>query len=253
MSAAAQISEVDERFRELKGKTYIHTLLQSLVRRRVLVSIYLPGSDQQYISTVLSVDTTSETLLLDELFPLSGHPLLEKAGQLRLFAHLGGAALGFSTTLAGVEQEEGLYFFRLSLPESVNYLQRREGHRVTVLRLGIHAELYDHNGKVHKSMLHDISTGGIGLAVGQGEAGAFHKSGVYRCTLHLPGEEPFQCKLDVTSKRRSAEGATLVGGSYVGLDSRSEHAMRRVVAELERRLLRQRWEPATPQQDESAS
>jgi len=244
LPAAAEQQGVDERFREVTEKNYILTLLQSLVRRRVLVSVYLPGSDIQYISTVLSLDPQNDTLQLDELFPLSGHPLLEKTGQLRLFAQLGGAALGFSAALEAVEQEQGLYYFRLQMPESVRYLQRRDDHRVSVARLEIHVELYDHGGKVHKGLLCDISTGGISLNIAAADEKAFHENGVYRCTLHLPGEEPFHSKIDICCKRRSPQGEHILGASYVGLDTRSEHALRRVVAELERRLLRLRWEPA---------
>lgn len=226
------------------------TLLQSLIRHRVLVSASLPDSDVQYTSTILSIDTQTDTFQLDELFPLSGHARLEAAGQLRLFAQLEGAALGFSTTLQAVEQQDGLFYFRMHLPETVNYLQRRDGHRVMVSRLSIHAELYDHHNKVHKATLNDISTGGINLLVTPADVEAFHQNGVYRCVLHLPGEEPFHCKVDICYKRQQGSGVIL-GGSYVGLDIRTEHALRRVVAELERRLLRLRWEPATPPQEAS--
>jgi c-di-GMP-binding flagellar brake protein YcgR len=241
LAIARAQQEFDERFREVTGKTYILTLLQSLVRRRLLVSIFLPGSDVQYTSTVLKVDSQDNSLILDELFPLSGHKLLEKVRQLRLFAHLGGAAMGFTTRLRAVESEEGLYYYRLEFPDSVNYLQRRDDHRVVVSLLKIHAELYDHQGKVHKGILQDISTGGISLKLA--EADAFHRNDVFRCTLHLPGEEPFHCKIDISSKRAAVD-QVVVGGSFAGLDKRGEHALWRVVAELERRLLRLRWEPA---------
>lgn len=244
MPASLLQNQTDERFREVSGKTYVLTLLQSLIRRKLLVSVYLPDSDMQYTSTLLSIDTQGDTLELDELFPLSGHALLEKAGEARLFAHLGGAALAFTASLQEVEQRDGLFFFRLRIPAMVQYLQRRDGHRVVVSRLGIHAELYDHQGRVHKAGLQDISTGGISIGIPGEEGAAFHENGVYRCTLHLPGEEPFHCKLDISSKRPGQDGNLIIGASYVGLEARGEQALRRVVAELERRLLRLRWEPA---------
>lgn len=252
MSASPIQHETDERFKEVSGRTYVLTLLQSLIRKRVLVGVFLPDSDLQYTSTILSVDPQTDTLLLDELFPLSGHSRLEAARKLRLFAQFDGAALGFTASLQAVEQQDGLFYFRLQLPESVNYLQRRDGHRVAVSRLGIYAELYDRNNKVYKVVLNDISTGGINLLLTSEDEQAFHQNGRYRCILHLPGEEAFHCKLDICYKR--AQGSeTILGGSYVGLDTRSEHLLRRIVAELERRLLRLRWEPATPPQAESDS
>ena len=252
MSATPLPHDIDEHFREVSGRTYVLTLLQSLIRRRVLVSIYLPDSDVQYTSTVLSIDPQTGTFLLDELYPLSGHPKLEASGKLRLFAQLDGAALGFDATLQAVEHQEGLYYFSLLLPDKVSYLQRRDDHRVVVSRLAIHAELYDHNGKVHKVILNDISTGGINLVLPQGEEQAFHQNGVYSCILHLPGEEPFHCDIDICYKHQQGNDL-IIGGSYVGLDTRSEHALRRVVVELERRLLRLRWEPTTPPQTKSES
>lgn len=234
--------QIDERFREVTGKTYILTLLQNLVRHKVLVSVYLPDTDTQYTSTVLSVNAQEGVLIADELFPQSGAALLEKAGELRLYGHFGGAALGFTTQLDSVVEEDGLRFYHLRLPEKVNYMQRRDDHRVVVARLGIRAVLYDHSGRAHAAKLYDISSGGIGLKVAQ--AALFHENAVYRCTLHTPGEEPFNCKVEICCRRTAAGVGEIVGGSFSELDSRTENSLRRLVAEFERRLLRLRWEPA---------
>lgn len=248
MATGPAQQEFEARAREVTGETYILTLLQGLVRQRVLVGIRLPDSDIQYTSTVLNLDTQDKTLLLDELFPLQGHTIFEKTRQLSLFAHLDGAAVGFTAQLVALENDHGLTYYRLQLPQSIHYLQRRDGHRVRIAMLEVHAELYDHQGKVHRALVHDISTGGVSLKLTGGEEVKVSRNDIFQCTLHLPGEAPYSCSIDVNSKRHDIDKALIIGGSFVGLEKRDEHNLWRMVAELERKLLRQRWGPTTKPQ-----
>jgi c-di-GMP-binding flagellar brake protein YcgR len=230
-----------EQFREISGKPYVLTLLQRLVQQRLLVTLHLPGSDERYTSTVLDISPESDSLLLDEVFPQPGQGPLQPALELYLYANLGGAALACTTQLLARVEEGGMPCYRVALPEQVNYLQRRDGHRVPVASLGIPLTLLDHNGNAHKGRLCDISTGGIGLVL-EG-AVPFAPQEIYRLTLQPPHESPLSLELEICTLRREGEG-TVLGGAYTGLDKRTEHLIERLVAELERRQLRARWNPS---------
>jgi len=234
-----QESEPD--FREMKGRTYVLTLLQSLIRRRELVSVMLPGSDVRFTSTVLSVDPQNSTLLLDELFPQAGHDLLVQAGEAQVFAHTGGGALEFVAQLATHEEADGLSFFHLHLPETVNYMQRREGHRIVVAKLEIPAELYDQRGATHPARVYDISNSGIGFLVSRNND--FPLNTAIPCVLHFPAEASLSCKVEFCDRRQAGANIDILGGSFTGLDAQKEHVLQRCTADLERRLLRMRRGP----------
>ncbi len=233
---------VKGRYREISGKTYVLTLLQRLVQQRLLVSIFLPGSKEHFTSTVLAIEPHAGYLLMDQVFPQQGQQLLQRSDRLHIYANLGGAALGFSTSVIAQEDENGLVFYRLSFPQSVNYLQRRDGHRVPVGALDIPVELIDHQGKVYKGRLHDISPLGIGVQLAQ--AGAFDKNVTYRFSIYPPREEPIHTEVEIcNSRREEGSDAPIVGGLFTALDKRTQHNLERLVAEFERRLLRARWSP----------
>jgi c-di-GMP-binding flagellar brake protein YcgR len=236
--------EAEQDFREMKGRTYVLTLLQSLIRRRGLVSIVIPGSDVQFTSTVLSVDPQNSTLLLDELFPQAGHDLLLEAGELQLFAHTGGGALEFSARLAEHEEADGLTFYHLHLPEMINYMQRREDHRIVVSKLEIPAELYDLRGASHPARLNDISSSGIGFLISK--SSEFPLNTAIPCVLHFPAEASLSCKVEFCERRQAGTNIDIIGGSFVDLDAQKEHILQRCTADLERRLLRMRRGPPIP-------
>ncbi|MGM0594025.1 MAG: flagellar brake protein [Pseudomonadota bacterium] len=240
MDNRAAVAPYNEAFQPLSDRTYILTLLQSLVRRRVLVSVWLPGSDLRHISTVLDLDPQGNTLLLDEIFPRQVDTPPTPATPLTFHAQMAGAELAFAAEVEARIEEEGLQFYRLRLPATVDYLQRREGHRVVVTALDIRAELYDHQGRAQRGQLYDISTGGASLLLPR--AGTFHPNDLFRCTLYLPGESPFSCKLDISSLREVEQGV-VIGGSFAALGREAQRVLPRLVAELERRLVRRRWEP----------
>lgn len=228
----------------MKGRTYVLTLLQSLIRRRELVSIMLQGSDVRFTSTVLSVDPHNNTLLLDDLYPQAGHELLLQAGEVQLFAHTGGGALEFAAQLVEHEEVDGLSYFHLRLPETVNYMQRREGHRIVVAKLEIPAELYDQRGASHPARLYDISSSGIGFLISRNSE--FPVNTAVPCVLHFPAESSLSCKVEFCDRRHAGANIDIIGGSFVGLDAQKEHILQRCTADLERRLLRMRREPPNP-------
>lgn len=244
MASVGLSQETEQDFREMKGRTYVLTLLQSLIRHHELVSVMLPGSEIRFTSTLLSVDPQSNILLLDALFPQVGHDQLLQAGEAQLFAHMGGGAVEFSARLEGVEEADSLTYYCLHLPETVNYMQRREDHRIVVSKLEIPAEVYDLRGASHPARIYDISSSGISFFVSR--SNDFPDKSVFQCVLHFPGESSLTCQVEFCDRRSAGANIDIVGGSFIGLDAQKEHILQHCTADLERRLLRMRREPATP-------
>ena len=226
----------------LEDKNYILALLGKLVQYRLLVSIVLPDNEQRYTTTVLLLDRVSNTLLLDEIFPAAGRAQLASLEQVELHARLEGGELRCSLPLTAVAQMGGLNQYQATVPESIEYTQRRDGHRVGVGSLGVVVEIYAANGMACKGILHDISPRGASIELE--DAQTFRNTETYRCTLYPPQEPPFQARLEICCRRsHPGNNKVILGGSFVELDKRGEHILGKLVAELERQLVRGRHRP----------
>lgn len=226
----------------LDDRSYVITLLNKLVQHRVLVSVTLSDQPQVYTSTLLLVDADKNTLLLDEIFPAVGRRHLLEAKSCHLHARVEGATLNTELSFIEAVKDNVLIYYLFEFPEVVEYTQRREGHRVRVDSLNVVAEIYSANGMAYKGILHDFSPGGVSLELDEGSD--FRNTEIYRCTLYPPHETPFHCKLEICCRRHDApRKKVILGGSFVELDRRGEHAVNKLVTELERQLLRSRRMP----------
>lgn len=240
MNATASVaSRPDPDARRLEGKSYALALLGRLIQQRVLVTIRIPGSQASHTSTVLSLDAPSNSLLLDELFPARERERLLSAGSVQLDAKLQGARLSCQLPLIAVEQIDGLSYYRMGMPESIDYLQRRQGHRVRVDSLAVVAEVYSSEGMALKGILYDISP--LGLSIELKDDQVFRNNELYRCTIYPPHEPPFFVRFEVCCRRHdAAKGCQVLGGNFIEMDKRDEHALNKLVTVLERQLLRSR-------------
>lgn len=234
---------------KVEERNYILTLLGRLVEHRVLLTLYLPDDPKPYTTTLLKVDPAANTLLLDEIFPLGGRPTVQAPCKLTIHARLAGSTLQATLPLQEVVEQDNLVYYLMRLPDAVEYGQRREGHRVQVAKLGVIVKIYRSDGMAEEALLHDISPAGLSLAMD--DARPFLNTGCYRCTIYPPDEAPLNVRLEINGRRTDAVSAkTILGASFTGLDKRSEHALTKLVTELERRLLRHRWEKPAPSRPE---
>lgn len=241
-SMQAQLN-TDPDTRRMAGKNYVLALLGRLIQHRLLVTLQIPGSESRHTSTVLALDGPDNSLLLDQIFPARERDILQAVGHLSLSAKVEGAIIRCELALRGIEQVDGLSYYRMALPESIEYLQRRQGHRVQVDRLGVMAEIYTAEGMACKGILYDISALGLSIAIKEDQV--FRNTETYRCTIYPPHESPFFVRIEICCRRHdAARDVRILGGSFIDLDKRDEHALSKLVGVLERQLLRSRREPA---------
>ena len=231
---------------KVEERNYILTLLGRLVEHRVLLKLYFPDDPKPYTTTVLKVDPSADALLLDEIFPLGGRPPVHAQCRLTIHARLAGSTLQATLLLKEVVEQDSLVYYRMHLPEAIDYGQRREGHRVQVAKLGVIAKIFRSDGMAEEAVLHDISSAGLSLAIA--DASHFHDTEMYCCTIYPPDDAPLNVRLEINGRRADAvTSKTILGASFTELDKRSEHALTKLVTELDRRLLRHRREKPVPE------
>lgn len=238
------IVETAARMQSLQDRGYIAALFSSLITHRALVSLFLPQNAQRYTSTVLLQEPAAGRVLFDQPFPSNDAGNWQVGMEVVMEAHFEGTDLRCCLEWAEPEEHDGLTVYRLKLPTEVAYAQRRSTHRAKVLPLAVPVELYTEQGMACKAVLYDISANGLSLLLE--DASAFHNTETYRCTLYPHGMPSFHSKVEVCCLRREATiQRDVLGATFTGLDKRAEHTLNRMVAELERQLVRSRRSPSS--------
>lgn len=219
-------------------KSYITALMQRTVSECLLVEAkFSQSSVQPLTSTVLKVMPSDGLFLLDDLFPQSSSLDPAAAGEFLLNAQFEGGSLSFTTEITTSEEKDGLRLWYARLPESIEYHQARDEHRVVVGALEIPIRLSLGEGVVLSGRLNDLASNGIGLYIAK--TTGIKKDKVYRCTIQGGGSANFTVEI-VPSYAKRVEGDLPVHlGATLHEMSRSEQQQwRRFVAEMERRMLR---------------
>lgn len=218
--------------------SYIATLLQRLVKERLLVDVSLPASTTPYTSTLLQFSPHKGNFLLDALFPQEGATPLSEQSPLRISAKLKGASLSFDTAIQAPVEENGLCLWQVAMPGALSYQQSRSQHRVVVAALKIVVSLNLGEGGVIRGLLFDICTDGIGIRVPR--TTGLKRGKAYRCSIEHSDEESVEIEVELTRAVKATGVLPVQLGAQ--LHNMSSHDMlqwQRFVAEMERRLLRQ--------------
>jgi len=114
----------------LHSRTEILFLLRAIQKRKLLVNLDLPGSRQIIVTSVLKVNESSNTLILDSARgDALNHELLSGKGA-EFVTQLDGVSITFATGPVTLCEYEKLPALRIALPRAIIRLQRREHFRV---------------------------------------------------------------------------------------------------------------------------
>lgn len=214
-------------------------LLKRVRDNRVLLSVRVPGSDAIFNSLLLEVDVERNFILLDELNPRLGHELACQARQIRVHCQCQGVELSFVCPIDVGQGQRGISFYRATLPDAVNYLQRRSNFRV---RVGRHASVPVQLplGETLEGELIDLSLGGFGASLPD-RAELARGQIVESCSIRLPNCDPLTTELEIRFVQRDKQRQILrIGARFRGLDPLRQNLLRRVITQLEREMLRRK-------------
>lgn len=221
-------------------------LLRGLKDGRALLSIAVDGDPALYTSAVLEVNPDHGYLLLDELSPHRGHQRLMKTRRLRVRARLHGIELRFPCAIREIGRASGIAYYYAPLPEQVRYRQRRTHFRVEIgAALIIPVHLTREPEETLDGALYDLSVGGVGAYVSKSNL----KRGdtIPDCVVHIPDAPPLHSALEIRFVRfDEARRKLRIGGRFLNLARPQHKALKRFVAELERKLLQRRRHSRAP-------
>ncbi|MFZ5594221.1 MAG: flagellar brake protein [Pseudomonadota bacterium] len=222
-------------------KPQIVGLLKRLHSQRALLSVTLPGSEKHFNSAVLEVNGEQNYLVLDELGPAEGHALLLKTREFRARARLEGARVSFSATVGEVGNDAGIAFYKLPIPEELDYLQQRAHYRIKAgpaKPITVILTLSDAN--TLQGELHDISMGGVAIRVAQNKLPASLKiMDMITCKFSFSQGEELTCALEIRSIRnKDGNSHTHLGCRFTNLPAPCQKLIQRHVAAMEREQIK---------------
>ena len=219
----------------------IAQLLEQIEETRALLTVVLLPKPQRYMSAVLRVDRGQHAFYIDELNPKTGHERLHAGMQVRFFTALRGVAIAFNARVQGKGEHEGVGFYRIAFPEELHYRQRRGHFRARAV--GQIPVQLDHEAREDQpalsisGMLHDISTGGVGLLIPEGSA--IEAESVFdRCAIEAPEWGFIRSPLRICHLVPGRGKYTFVGAEWLEPDRLARSAIERFVLALEREDLK---------------
>ncbi len=221
--------------------TQIAHILQELSASHTLVTVSVPGSNQLFTSSILSVDREAGEVLMDELNPREGHDLLVKKRQLRVNSRLKGVEVGFRGAVTKSHQAGGIAIYHVSLPKRLFYNQRRQYYRLVVgISPHVPVTLECAEGLLLHGQVHDISVGGIGARFTPSEDENVETGQrLENCAIELPDSGTISSALEICFVDRSSPSRQLkLGGRFLNLARADQQSISRFITSLERKRLK---------------
>lgn len=178
----------------------VFVLLRRALTDHCLLTVRIDGRGEPHTSAILEVVPEGRYLVIDELIPMVDQSLLEARPVLHIRAMVEGVELRFSTPVLQVGEEDGLPYYKIALPSSINYAQRRRQFRVTVPQpYGFEVSFTLPDERVLLGDLRDLSSGGLCVArLHSGELEAdkdLHQ--IATCRLSIPNQQSVVADVEI--------------------------------------------------------
>lgn len=226
----------------LHSRTEIVFLLRAIQKRKLLVNLDLPGSRQIIVTSVLGVNETNNTLILDSARgDALNHELLSGKGA-EFVTQLDGVSITFATGPVTLCEYEKLPALRIALPKSMIRLQRREHFRVPLpianpVKCIVPSASQDDPEPITTHIV-DIGGGGVAIAETGGRLGTETGRILPNCKLLLPETDAIFTTLEVrnSAQIRLHNGAfqTRLGCKFIDLPNDMAAKLQRFVMDIER-------------------
>lgn len=223
----------------ITGEDKIASLLKRMSKHYSPFTIKIAGHKHEYSSCIVDVETPY--ILLDELMPNSGHEKLVSERNIFATGKLEGIDIKFETSLVRVDESKNVITYYMKLPEEVSYHQRRQAYRVRIpMSKDLRVLIDTGNDELSIGELKDLSHGGVGKIVPQGESN-LELGQLYECVIELPCSEWLYCTVEARFKKEiNGKGIHFIGAMFIDLSSIQRRLIARCISDLSREELQRR-------------
>ncbi len=226
---------------QIKRDDEIKALLKKIYQKHTLLTISIGSRDSYYGSTILEINHDNNYLVLDELYPQDGHELLETETPIIINTQYAGAFVRFKTRIDAIGGNDKAAYYRIPIPDSIDYHQRRNTFRVnTSIAETIPVNLVTEDEVMIKAELRDISLGGVSLRVREiPHVDLETDQHIPTCLIQLNEDKKILASLDICHIEQMSETGTLrIGGRFSSISKFDLRELEQLIAETERAIIK---------------
>lgn len=217
-------------------------LLSAIQKRNLLVNLDIPGSRQIVVTSIIAVNKSDNTLILDSARgDALNHELMSGKGA-EFITQLDGVSITFATGPVSLCEYEKMPALRIPIPQSLIRLQRREHFRVPLpiarpIKCIVPSTSEDDPEPITAHIM-DIGCGGVAIAESGGRLDTKPGKILPACRLLLPDANVVVTSLEVrnSAQIRLLNGAfqTRLGCKFIDLPNDMAAMLQRFVMNIER-------------------
>lgn len=238
--SAAEHDELLARY-TLHSRADILFQLRAIRKRKLLVNLFLLGSRQIVVTSVLAVNEANNTLILDASPDDALNQDLMSGKGAEFVAQLDGIPISFVTGPVSLCKYEKLPALRIALPRSMIRLQRREHFRVPMPIANpvkcIVPSATEADPEPISTHILDIGCGGVAIADSSGRLGPETGRIISCCKLLLPDADAIFTTLEIrnSAQIRLYNGALQIrlGCKFIDLPNDMAARLQRFVMDIE--------------------
>ncbi|MFO1435174.1 MAG: flagellar regulator YcgR PilZN domain-containing protein [Gammaproteobacteria bacterium] len=226
---------------KIEHRSQIARVLDQLIENRCVLAVSFTGVDDNYSSAVIEVVRNDDYLVIDELAPRAVNQHVTVGQEVTIRARMNNVTVRFTSTVSGIGNEDGLAYYRLPFPASLDYVQRREHYRAGVpLEKKIPVQLALTDGTLHNAELRDVSLGGFSARlIGALPNGFTPGNTIKHLIIVLPGASQIHgsgqiCYAELAASSRVSR----CGVRFLRIDRVDQNTLAQFIAQLDREMKR---------------
>ena len=221
----------------IKSETLMR--LQELCLKHTFVNVrFVNRIDCSFQSLILKVDPDSQSLLIDEFFPMHADIAIIPGENIEIMSTGKGLPIRLVSVVGSIEMLDGSPAYRIALPKKIKANQRREYFRVAVhndmnTRLRINLS----GGDMAMCRIINLSSSGVSFSVDKNisERLASNRN-LKDAKFTLPDGDMLSCNLEVKSYeyRKPPYRCTVIGARFDNLPRPSQKQLDKLIFTLQR-------------------
>lgn len=219
-----------------------YSLLEKIKQAGVLIAIATPDANAAYISTIVGIDDENHILHLDGLEPIENTQKPFNFKHITARTKLQGVKIKFSTQVLRIITGNKYTSLLASIPEKIEYHQRRSAHRVWVgmsTNITLMLNIEDH--WVPAKRIIDLSIDGIGFIVERHIGDRLHVGHQYDGRIMSSHKVLFQSRIEVCHLEiHDAHDPLKVGARLIGLGENEKNNLFKLLLDIERDNIRRK-------------
>jgi len=231
----------DNSAKSVNEKAVSGRILKNLLDRHSPIMISFPDSPEQYLSRVIDVDFQGSRLILNEFSPKEGHAKAISGATFYASASDQGVGVSFKTNVLEEGTENGIAFYKVAFPTSLEYKRRREGFRIKILPgTSSSVQITFANAENLSADLVDLSFSGLRFSIeGQSPFELNLGDNISLCQFEILKDFVIKskaeiCFLSFDEKKRQ----TLIGCRFLEMSESSQRLVNQAVLALQREEIR---------------